>query len=68
MFKFSNIKEAKTTITGILVALLVIAKYIWPDKASDITEEDVTNWTSAIFEGIAALAAVAVLIFGSKDG
>lgn len=68
MFKFKNLAEIKTTIAGVIAAILFIASMFWPDKVQNVSGEEVTNYINAILEGLAGLIAVITLIFGSKDG
>ena len=61
-----NAKDWKTTILGIIGAIIMIAGIMWPDKISAETGEVITTAVNEIIIGVGALIPVIVAIFG-KD-
>lgn len=69
MLKLRNFKDWKTTVTGIVtavVALLVLFGVITPEQSADVSGHAL-NFVEAVALGIASVAGL-VLVFGSRDG
>jgi hypothetical protein len=67
MLKQKNAKDWKTTVMGIVGALLVIAGLIWPEKVDPETQEIISTAVNEILIGVGALIPVIISIFGIGD-
>lgn len=61
-----NVKDWKTTILGVIGALIMVAGIFWPDKVNAETQEVIRTATNEIIIGVGALIPIIVAIFG-KD-
>ena len=64
---FENAKNLKTTIMGIIAAIIVLASMLWPEKIDQSTGEVIKSSIDTIITGVTALVAALVLIFKAKD-
>jgi hypothetical protein len=67
MLKQKNVKEWKTTVLGIISAVLVIAGLLWPEQVDEQTQETITTAVDEILTGVGALIPIIIAIFGAKD-
>ena len=55
---FKNAKDWKTTVAGIVAALLVIAGVLYPEKIDPTTQVAINTALAEILTGVGALVAV----------
>jgi len=67
MLKTKNVTQWRTTVMGIIGAILVIAGLLWPDKIDPNTQQVISSAINEILIGVGALIPVIISIFGSND-
>lgn len=60
-------KDWKTTVLGILGAVMVIAGLLWPEQVDEQTQETITTAVDEILTGVGALIPIIVSIFAAND-
>jgi hypothetical protein len=55
---FKNAKDWKTTVAGIIAAVLVIAGILYPEKIDPATQATINTAAAEILSGVGALIAV----------
>jgi hypothetical protein len=65
--KIKNVKDWKTTLTGIIGGVVVIAGIVWPDKLDADTGQAIETAAGEIIVGVGALIAALSGIFAKDE-